>query len=128
MSLSPQLVNDCELLGIILTLPNIRARARFIQRFLRPSDQHRLCEHIGKIVSGKVRSHQLNDGNSFRTVTKILTPHKRTLKRVLKRVQDKRARKNFDLKSQRGGALFSVIIAGLIPLVADLIIRAATKK
>ena len=128
MSLSRQLVNDCELLGIILSLPNIRARARFIQRYLRPSDQHRLCEHVAKIINGKPRSHQLNDENSFQTVTKVLTPHKRILKRVLKRVQDKRARKNFDLKRQRGGALFSILLAGLIPLIGDLIIRAATKK
>ena len=43
-------------------------------------------------------------------------------------MQDKGGRKRWDLKRQRGGAIFSAIIAGLVPLIADLIIRAASKK
>ena len=82
---------------------------------------------MAKILQG-TRTHNLPDEQSLLTVTRVLKPHKKAINRVLKRIQDKRARKNFDLRKQRGGALFSVILAGLVPLIADLIIRAARKK
>ena len=95
-------INDCELLGFILAHPNIRQRARYIQRFLRPSDQHRLCVHVANILRGS-RSHRLGNEKLFRSVVGALTPQKKAVKRLLKRVQDKRARKNWDLNKQKGG-------------------------
>ena len=119
--------NDCELLGFILALPNISARSRFIQRYLRPGDQHRLCVHLANLVQG-YKSHRLEDGNLYKGVIRALSPQKKSLVRLIKRVRDPRKRRHWDLNKQKGGAFFSVILAGLIPLISDIIIRAVTKK
>ena len=126
--LNKKVISDCELLSVILQRPNIRARARFIQRFLRPSDQHRLCEHIGKILQLEPPpSHRLKDANSLDTVRNVLQPHKKIVNRIV-RNSHKKGRKSFELTRQRGGALFSVILAAAIPLIADLILRATAGK
>lgn len=125
MKVNKRIASDCELLSVILQRPNIRARARFIQRFLRPSDQHRLCEHIGKILQlNPPASHRLKDENSLNTVTTVLKPHKKVINRIVRKSREKKGRKTFDLSKQSGGALFSVILAAAIPLIADLILRA----
>ena len=119
--------NDCELLGFILALPNISARSRFIQRYLRPADQHRLCVHVANLVQGH-KSHRLPDDNLHQALIRALSPQKKSLVRLIKRVRDPTRRRHWDLNRQKGGAIFSVILAGLIPLISDIIIRAATKK
>ena len=126
MKLSAHCREDCELLGVLLSLPSIGARARFIHRHLRPALQSRLSEHLGRIV-GQAPSHRLRDDKAASKVASLLRPHKKLINRVVKKARSRKSKRVFDLKTQRGGALFSVLLAGLIPLIGDLIIRSVSK-
>ena len=81
---------------------------------------------MAKLLRGS-RSHLLGDKQSLDTVTSALRPLKKNIKTVLKRVEKRRGKKGgWSLRRQRGGAIFSTIVAGLIPLLADIIIRAVS--
>lgn len=126
MKLSAHCKEDCELLGVLLNLPSIGVRARFIHRHLRPALQSRLSEHLGRIV-GQAPTHRLRDDTAGNRVRAILRPHRDLINRVVKKARSRKNKRPFDLKTQRGGALFSILLAGLIPLIGDLIIRSVSK-
>ena len=126
MKLSAHCREDCELLAVLLSLPSIGLRARFIHRHLRPRLQSRLTEHLGRIVA-RAPTHRLRDDKAGNRVGGLLKPHKKLISRVVKRARSHKSKRPFDLRSQRGGALFSILLAGLIPLIGDLIIRSVSK-
>ena len=69
----------------------------------------------------------MRDDKAASKVASLLRPHKKLINRVVKKARSRKSKRVFDLKTQRGGALFSVLLAGLIPLIGDLIIRSVSK-
>lgn len=100
---------------------NFLFRARFIHQHLRPDLQARLTEHLARII-GKAPTHRLRDEESEQRVASVYKPHKKLIQRLVKKSRARKFKKPFDLKTQRGGALFSILLGGLIPLLAGLVI------
>ena len=88
----------------------------------------RLTEHLGRII-GRAPTHKLRNDEAGNRVRGILLPHKKLINRIVKnsRSRSRKSRRGFDLRRQRGGALFSILLAGLVPLIGDLIIKAVSK-
>lgn len=124
MKLSSAKRSDCELMSILLRLP-IRERTRLIEKYLHPTSLSRLTEHAGRFIN-KVPSHILENPEHHRAISGVVKPHKHTIDKFVKKNRSKKRKKLFQLKNQKGGALFSLIIGGILPLLADLIIRQVT--
>ena len=121
MRLSRAYKSDCELFGILRSLP-LRYRTRVIHKFLSSTGQRRLTEHVARLLNSPP-SHIVDNPEFCRAIHATLSPHKTLINKFIKKARSKKLKKDYNLSGQKGGALFSLIIGGLLPLLADVIIR-----
>ena len=125
MKLSSTKKADCELFSVLLRLPR-RERTRFIHKYLRPNLQRRMTEHVARLLYNAPA--YIGDSPDYcRKITDTLKPHKDLIEAFIRKSRRKKLKRPYDLSGQKGGALFSLIIGGLLPLLADVIIRAVSK-
>lgn len=117
---------DEQLLNLIMTQPSIEARASMVRQ-LHPKSVKSLCQHLSQIVHQN-KTHSL-DSKGREKVSKALKPHSRIVKRLVdRRVRGKIIRNKKVPNLQRGGAIISMILAAVVPILAQMAISALTKK
>jgi hypothetical protein len=85
----------------------------------------RLCAHLKKIVH-QARSHRIEDSKSRNIVSASLQPHAKLVKRITRKQKGRGHIGN--LRSQKGGALISILLASVVPLLAQMAISAIIGK
>jgi hypothetical protein len=90
---------------------------------LSDTDYGAVCRCVKGLVN-QTAPFNLEDRDASR-VRELLVPHRGNLKKLIssKSIAHKRA-----LHKQRGGAIFTALIAALVPIIAQLIANAVTKK
>ena len=104
---------DCYLLAALLSLPDVENRTTIIEN-LHPESLHRLCVHLKKIIR-RYPTHSLGSIDNDKIVTEGLKPHAKSIKKILKKVRigkKNTSNRELDLRKQKGGALFTAILAG----------------
>lgn len=120
--MSKMFKKDEVLLSTLMSLPTVEARAAMVQQ-LHPEAVRRLCAHLKKIVN-QSSSHRIADAESRRIIGKSLKPHAQLVRRI---TDFNRKQYGSGLRSQKGGAIISLILAAVVPLLADLAIKAFSK-
>lgn len=126
MKLSSKKKEDCELFSFLLKLP-LKERTRFIHKYVAPNLQHRMTEHVARLVWNPPP--YIRDSAEYcEKIHKTLHPHKELINAFINKARRrKNLKKPYKLTGQKGGAIFSLIIGGLLPLLADIIIRSVSK-
>lgn len=96
-------------------------------QYLRSLNNEKLDDVSSKLkifLRQKDKHFKLPDKVAKRVRTQ-LAPHKKHLRRF---ISSKDKRKTILSRRQKGGAFLTILLGALVPIVADLIIRAATKK
>ena len=119
MKLTTAYKSDCDLLSLLLRLP-IRERSRFVHKYLHPTQQKRLTEHVARLLHNSP-SHIVKNPEFCKSIQGVLKPHKLVIGKFIKKARSKKLKKPFTLSQQKGGALFSLIIGGLLPLLAGTV-------
>lgn len=112
---------DCALLAALMQVTDVDSRAVLVQN-LHPSSLEALCSHLKNVIAQK-RTHRISNENVRSSVSQALQPHSRVIKRI---TSGKGAYGN--LRKQRGGALFSILLSAVVPLLAQMAISAISKK
>ena len=114
---------DQALLSALMQLPNMDVRAAMVQQ-LHPDAVTRLCAHLKKIVH-QARSHRISNAKSRATASSILQPYSRVVKRL---TNGTRPPTISNLRKQRGGAIISLLLASVLPMLAQMAISAIIGK
>jgi hypothetical protein len=115
---------DEALLSTLMQLPSVEAIATMVRQ-LHPTAVKRLCAHLKKIVH-QARSHRIEDSKSRNIVSASLQPHAKLVKRITRKQKGRGHIGN--LRSQKGGALISILLASVVPLLAQMAISAIIGK
>lgn len=120
---------DEQLLAMLMQMPTWEGRASMVRQ-LHPKAVSDLCEHLSKVVH-QSKSHRLDNQEDRDKVSKALKPHSRVVKRITRIPGRSRGKPRIrvpNLRGQRGGAIISMILAAVVPLLAQMAISAITKK
>lgn len=118
-------VSDTGLLRALAQIPNPKDRAYLVSH-LHPDCIASLCQHLKGFIDQK--THILPEGQDKLRVRKALEPHKQILHRVISKSLKKKLKRPLNLRTQKGGAIFSTIVAAVAPLLISLISKALSKK
>lgn len=113
---------DCELLAALMQISDLDSRAVLVQN-LHPSAVEALCSHLKSVIAQK-RTHRIADKNVRSSVSEALQPHSR----VIKRMTTGKGAVYKNLRKQRGGALFTLILSAVVPLLAQMAVTAISNK
>lgn len=123
------LTRDADLINALYSIPSSDLRAVVIKH-LHPCATHSLCEHLKKLVY-QHRSHRLPNEESRNILQQTLRPHSRLLRHLFNKVNqpsDRKRRKKRRLDLQKGKGIFTLIASAVIPVIVDLISRAASSS
>lgn len=109
---------DYPLLLAFLQIPSAEARATFLSHLDEPSVEA-LCNRLRQFVLQEP-GYVLPDQKHWKSLEKALKPHKRVIKRLIDPNIGGKEKKIYLKRRQRGGALISIILAAVLPLVASL--------
>ena len=113
--------DDTPLLKAFLELPNVQNRRVFISHLDERSLQM-LCHRLKAFI--EQQGHMKLPDNESNEASKILKPYKRHLKRLT----DGNANMSSVVRGKRGGAIVSLILAAVVPILASLAIDAIKNK
>lgn len=116
---------DKDLFRSLADVRDVSSRKKLIDHLSEPTAK-RLEKHVKGLVLQKT-GYKIKNPADRAALQTALQPHKPLLKRFVGREQQVE-RDGPPFRKQRGGWIFSVILATLIPVVVDLISRAVSKK
>lgn len=112
--------SDLQLLQAFLQIPSHQARAVFISN-LDESALQALCNRLSNFVKQRP-GYKLSEENKTKVKT-ALEPHKKIIKRLISSGK----KRPYVVRKQRGGAIVSLILGAVIPIIADLVYRGIKK-
>ena len=109
---------DLTLLQGIASVPSVEGRERVVHN-LEPVALDRVARHVKAFILQK-KGYKVRNAQEKQLLVKALAPHASAIKRLVK------ADKSVSVsRKQKGGQIFSFLIAVLAPVVMDLIAKAA---
>lgn len=113
--------SDADLFRSIAAIPSEQVRERMVDKFDKKTVD-RLKLHLEKLIRQR-KGYKISDPKDFADLKEALKPHAKIVDKLLEKSKLKK-----DPRAQKGGWIFSVLVAILAPIVVDLITKAVTGK